>query len=99
MAERRIVIDEKLIEHLSWLSRIRLEKEEIRNILPQLTRILEFFHQMDEAGVENTPPLFTVVEYTETTRADEPSAGLSQEEALRNAPEREGAFIKAPRIL
>ena len=96
---RTVRLSRELVKHLAWLARIELSDEEVDRILPQLARILEFFHEMDEAPVEGLEPAFTVLEGVYLLRPDEARPGLSQEEALMNAPDKEGGFIKAPRIL
>lgn len=90
---------DELIKHLEWLSRVELTREEEENVKKHIPRILEFFDRMDEIDTENVEPLTHPVEITSVLREDETEEGLTQEEALKNAPEREDGYFKAPRIV
>ena len=95
----KIVVDDKLIEHLEWLSRIKLTVEEKEELKRQIPRILEFFRQMDEVNTSSVEPLTHPIELVSVMREDIVEEGLTQEDALRNAPKSESGYFKAPRIV
>lgn len=92
-------IDEEAVRRLAWLARLKLTDEEVKEYAKQLSRILEYFKVLDEAPTEGVEPLFHVLELTNVMREDEPGATLSVEEALDNAPRKEGNYIEAPRMV
>ncbi len=96
---RKIVITEKLIEHLSWLARIRLTEEEKRDFIKDLNRVLEFFNEIDEVNVKNIEPTTHTALLTNVLRDDVPRESLPLEKVLRNASEKEKEYFKAPKIL
>lgn len=90
---------EKLIEHIEWLCRIKLSETEREDVKKNIPRILEFFNEMDEIDTSQVEPLTHPVEVHNVLREDVVEEGLTQDEALKNASERENGYFKAPRIV
>ena len=82
--------------HVARLARLALTDEEVERFREQLSTILEAVGtvaELDLAGVEPTShPLDVVNVWAE----DEPRPSLGVEEALANAPERDGNFFGVP---
>jgi aspartyl-tRNA(Asn)/glutamyl-tRNA(Gln) amidotransferase subunit C len=95
---RRQLISEDEVEHIAWLARIELSKEEKRLFLKQFNDILAYFQKISEVDTEGIEPTYHVIDLKNIFRSDEVKPSLPVEEALQNAPKREGKFIKAPRI-
>ena len=87
------------IQYVAQLARLKLSPEEEKNLSAQLGHILGYIEKLkdvDVAGVEPTAhafPLFNV------TRPDEVRPGLSNEEALRNAPAKANGLFLVPKIV
>ena len=62
----------------------------------QLNDILEAVSKVSELDLADVPPTSHPLEVVNVWEADEPRPCLSAEEALANAPEREGDFFKVP---
>jgi aspartyl-tRNA(Asn)/glutamyl-tRNA(Gln) amidotransferase subunit C len=92
-------ISKKDIEHLAWLSRISLSKEEKKLFTEQLNDILNYFKLIDEADTEDVPPTYNVLDLTNVFRRDIVKPSLPRDEALKNAPKKEKGYFKAPRIV
>jgi aspartyl-tRNA(Asn)/glutamyl-tRNA(Gln) amidotransferase subunit C len=74
------------IEHIAKLSRLDLTPEEAQSYKAQLSQILEHIDQLSSYPLDAEPsshamPVFDVV------RQDVARAGLTQEQALSNAPQ------------
>ena len=81
------------VRHVAELARVDLDDEEVEEFTEQFGEILEAFETLDEVPeTEAEPDLENVL------RADEVRESLSQEEALRNAPETEDGYFKGPRV-
>ena len=75
------------------LARLGLEPGEEDFYVDQLGAILAHIDRLKEVDTEAIPPTAQVVPLANRMRADEPRPGLSQQEALANAPEvRDGMF-------
>ena len=96
--EKRI-ISKKEVEHVAWLARIEVSEEEKNLFTEQLNEILEYFQKISEANTEDVPPTYHVLELVNVHREDAVSPSLPADEAIRNAPKKEGRFYKAPRIV
>ncbi len=93
------MIKREEIEHIAWLARIELREEEKELFEKQLSSILDYFAVLDELDTGDIEPTYNVIGLRDVVREDEPKAVLSQEDALQNAPRREGGYFKSPRIL
>jgi len=86
-------VDPEEVRHVADLARVDLADEEVAEFTEQFADILDYFEALDEVPeVESEPELVNVM------RSDEVRDGLSQEEALRNAPETEDGFFKGPTV-
>ncbi|MFX0068337.1 MAG: Asp-tRNA(Asn)/Glu-tRNA(Gln) amidotransferase subunit GatC [Candidatus Hodarchaeota archaeon] len=92
-------ITKEQVEHIAWLARIRLTREQERLFTEQLNDILEYFREIDEVDTTNVKPTYHVTGSKNVYRDDTPKECLSIEEALMNAPEKEKTFIKGPKII
>jgi aspartyl-tRNA(Asn)/glutamyl-tRNA(Gln) amidotransferase subunit C len=96
---KTVSISMKEIEHIAWLAKIELSEEEKRVFTEQINTILEYFKVIDEVNTENVKPTFNVQDVTNVFREDEPIPSLSRDESLKNAPEKEKGYVKAPKII
>lgn len=93
------MISRQDVEHVARLSRLALSDTEIERMREQLSGILAYIdalRALDTAGVE---PTSHAVPMVNVMRADQNSPCLSQDEALVNAPERSGAYVRVPKII
>jgi aspartyl-tRNA(Asn)/glutamyl-tRNA(Gln) amidotransferase subunit C len=80
------------------LARIGLEPGDEEFYAEQLSGILAHIDRLKELDTEAIPPTAQVVEIANTLREDVPRPGLSQEEALANAPAAVKGFFRVPAI-
>jgi aspartyl-tRNA(Asn)/glutamyl-tRNA(Gln) amidotransferase subunit C len=84
------------VVHVARLARLALREEEIERLQEQLNAILEAVGKVSELDLADVPPTSHPLELTNVFAADEPRPSLPLEEALANAPEREGSFFRVP---
>jgi aspartyl-tRNA(Asn)/glutamyl-tRNA(Gln) amidotransferase subunit C len=88
-----MTVDDEEVRHVATLARVDLDDEEVERFTGQFAEILEHFEALDDVPeVDPDPELANVM------RPDEVEAGLTQEEALRNAPETEDGYFKGPNV-
>jgi aspartyl-tRNA(Asn)/glutamyl-tRNA(Gln) amidotransferase subunit C len=87
------------IEHVARLARLQLFEEERESLRAQLGVILEHAAKVGEVAAGDVPPTAWAIPRANVFREDEPEPSLPVDEALRNAPEREGDRFKVPRIV
>jgi aspartyl-tRNA(Asn)/glutamyl-tRNA(Gln) amidotransferase subunit C len=86
------------IEHVARLARLELSPEERERLRAQLGVILEHAAKVGEVATADVPPTAYAIPRSNVLRPDEPSASLTAEEVLSNAPDREDDRFKVPRI-
>lgn len=92
-------VSREQVERIAHLARIRVSAEEAEALARDLGAILgyaELLEQVDTSGVE---PTSTLTLLATPMRADEPSAPLSPEAAVVNAPSAQGSAFAVPRVL
>jgi len=92
-------ISRKEVEHVAWLARIELSKEEKELYTQQFNQILAYFSRLAELDTEEVPPELHVVSLINICRNDRIEKPLSREEALKNAPKKREGYFEAPKIL
>jgi len=79
------------VERIALLARLGLSEEEKARYAHQLSAILSYASQLIGLDVEGIPPMATVLAMHSVMReGDEVRDGLSQADALRNAPATDG---------
>jgi aspartyl-tRNA(Asn)/glutamyl-tRNA(Gln) amidotransferase subunit C len=80
------------------LARLRLEPGDVEFYAEQLGGILAHIDRLKELDTDSIPPTAQVVEVANTLREDVPRPGLSQADALANAPAAVDGFFRVPSI-
>uniref|UniRef100_A0A7C4QWU7 Aspartyl/glutamyl-tRNA(Asn/Gln) amidotransferase subunit C n=1 Tax=candidate division CPR3 bacterium TaxID=2268181 RepID=A0A7C4QWU7_UNCC3 len=86
------------IRYCAKLARIELTPEEEERFFKQLSSILGYFEKLNELDLEGVEPIYQVTGQTNVFREDEVMNVSRTEDMLRNAPEREGDFIKVKSV-
>ena len=87
------------IEHVARLARLQLTEDEKQQLRDQLGQILEHAATIGEVAADDVPPTATPIPRANVFRDDEAEPSLPVDEALRNAPERDGDRFRVPRIV
>ena len=87
------------IERIAHLARLKLSDTEIDKISTDLNRILDYVDQIKELDTTGVPAMTSVYDFDTVFRKDEPGESLSQEDALRNAPDKNSDYFKVPKVL
>lgn len=74
------------VAYVAQLARLDLSAEETALFQTQLARVLEHAARLGEVNVEGIEPAAHTFPIFDVLREDEVRPGLTQEEALRNAP-------------
>ena len=91
-----MVITRDEVLHVARLARLELADEEIERLTVQLGAILEAVGKVAELDLSDVPPTSHPLDLVNAWAEDEPHASLPLEDALANAPEREGDLFRVP---
>lgn len=93
-------MEEKLrdeeVFHVAHLARIEIDEEELDTYKIKLKQILNDIEKMNEIEVNDEDILITPLEKNTELREDVETEMLNPEDALKNAPNKSGDFIKVP---
>ena len=92
-------ISHKEVEHVAKLAKLDLTEVEKTLFGEQLSQILTFVEQLQDVSTEGIPPTASVADQESWLREDLPREGLTQEQALSNAPEANEGFFVVPKII
>jgi aspartyl-tRNA(Asn)/glutamyl-tRNA(Gln) amidotransferase subunit C len=87
------------VRELAMLARLQLSEDEVARMAGDLAAILEYVDALRALDTTDVEPMTHAVPFDCPLRPDEVGASLSAEEALSNAPRREGSFFEVPRIV
>jgi len=97
MAKQKI--SEADVRHVAHLSRLEFNAAEIKRFTYDLNNILEHVDKLAELDTTSVEPTSHSLKMENVFREDEVRPSLLDDQALSNAPEREGSFFKVPQII
>jgi len=92
-------IDIELVRHIGLLSRIELSEQEVQSLSTQLGDILGYFDKLQELDTSEAEPMAHALECSNVLADDVVGESLPADEALANAPQREGDFFMVPKVI
>jgi aspartyl-tRNA(Asn)/glutamyl-tRNA(Gln) amidotransferase subunit C len=93
------VIDQKNIEHIAKLAKLRISEDEAKQYAAQLSKSLEYFDQISQVDVTGVEPMVTPSDIEVFLRDDQVVKTVSSEDLVANAPERLGHLFKVPPVV
>jgi aspartyl-tRNA(Asn)/glutamyl-tRNA(Gln) amidotransferase subunit C len=87
------------VEHVAHLARLGLTDEELARLEGQLNHILDQYAVLASLDTTSIPPTAQTIELENILRDDVATPSLTVDEALANAPERDGDLFVVPAIL
>ena len=92
-------ISEDDLKQVARLARLQLSEEEAVRLTSQLGAVLEHVRKLDELELDEVEPLYQPGKARRVLRDDLERQGLELDDALANAPDRQGDFFKVPKVL
>ena len=87
------------VRKVAHLARLDLAEATIATYTSQLERILDYVAHLEQVDTEGVEPTTRAVEVVNASREDTVEPTPVREELLNLAPEREGDFLRVPKIL
>ena len=95
----KITVDDKLIDDLSRLAKLQFDKQSSEKMKEDLDTILSFVEKLSEVNTDDVDPLIFMSEEVNILREDAIANEVSQENALKNAPQKDSDYFKVPTVL
>ena len=91
-----MAIDRDQLLHVAQLARLELRDDEAERLGAQLNDILSAVSKVSALDLSDVPPTSHPLDVVNVWDTDEPRPCLTVEEALANAPDREGDMFRVP---
>ena len=94
-----MTVDKLTVKKIATLAKLEFNEEQAVSIQQDLSRMLDFVNKLNEVDTENVEPLVYMLNERPALRKDEPLQEISQQEALKNAPDKDTDFFKVPKVI
>lgn len=95
----KIVVDDRLIEHLCNLSLLDIKKEDYDKFKGQIQKILDYISMLDELNISDVEPMYGGIECPSTVRMDIAQEPLPRVIAIQNAPSEKEGLFEIPKVI
>lgn len=92
-------IDDTTVDKIATLARLEFSKEEKEDIKKDLSKILSYIDKLNEVDTDGVEPLIHVSNEKSILRPDVVEQKTTQQEALKNAPDKNSDYIKIPKVI
>jgi len=92
-------ISTKDVKEVAELARLDFKEDEIEKFRSQFENILNFISKLDELDIDDVKPTIHVLDISTPLREDEVKDWISQDQALKNAPQTEDGFFAVPKVI
>lgn len=87
------------VKKIAHLARLEFSEEELLTYTEELSKILDYFNQLQEVDTSQVPPTFHPYKKKTPFREDEVKPFENIEGLLRNAPELKETAIVVPKVV
>jgi len=92
-------IDSKTVDKLAELAKLEFDEEGKKEIIKDLSRMVEFVEKLGEIDTSGVEPLIYLSEDTNVMRDDIVKQEITQQQALKNVPVKDSDYIKVPKVI
>lgn len=87
------------VRYIASLARLRFTEEEEKRLADEMNEILGYVEKLNELDTTGVPPMSHVIDLNNVVREDVVESRISRDEALKNAPDADSAYIRAPKVI
>jgi len=95
----RLTISRNEVLKIAQLSHLTLSESEIEEMAVKLSAIVDYMKVLDKVDISGVEPMSHAQGSTNVFREDQVEPSMPREEALANAPARNGPFIRVPLVI
>ena len=92
-------IDQDTLEKIAHLARLKFDPESGEQMMADMEEILTWVEKLDELDTENVEPLTHMSAEINVYRKDEVRGQLEKQRALLNAPKKDEAYFRVPKVI
>lgn len=87
------------VEYIATLARLSFNDAEKEAMTRDLNEILNYVEKLNELDTQAVEPLANMGDRTNVLRDDSPAPSISNQDALKNAPDFQDRFFKVPKVI
>lgn len=92
-------VDNELVYQLAQLAKLEFDDKTVEEMKADLAAMLVFVNELLEVSTDDVTPLIYLSDEVNVLRDDEISSEVvSQQDALKNAPEKDSDYFKVPTV-
>ena len=92
-------IDQEKLQKIAHLARLNFDVQAGEKMSADLSQVLNWVEQLQEVDTEGVAPLTNMSAEVNALRSDVVGVQLTQEQALKNAPQQENGFFSVPKVM
>jgi aspartyl-tRNA(Asn)/glutamyl-tRNA(Gln) amidotransferase subunit C len=92
-------IDQETLQKIAHLARLNFDAQTGEKMSADLSQVLDWVAQLQEIDTQNVAPLTSMSSEINVLREDQVGVQLTQEQALKNAPQQENGFFSVPKVM
>lgn len=92
-------ITDEIVDRIAKLAKLEFEKGAKEDIIKDLNRIIQFVEKLNELDTANVEPLVYMSDERNVLRKDTVKQEITQQQALKNAPQKDSDYFKAPKVI
>ena len=92
-------MDNKTIQTISYLARLKLDKDKKEKITKDLENIIDFVAELQDLNTEDIVPLSNPLEKVAPKREDSVTSRNRKEAFLSNSPESDQDYFMVPKVV
>ena len=92
-------MDNKTVETISYLARLKLDKDKKEKITQDLENIINFVAELQDLNTEDIAPLANPLEKVAPKRKDSVTSKSRKEIFLSNSPESDQDYFVVPKVV
>ena len=93
------MIDLSTVDKIAGLAKLEFSSAEKEAMVADLSKIIGFMDKLNEVDTTDVAPLIYMTTETNSLRSDTVAQGITQKQALSNAPKKDSDYIKVPKVI
>ena len=96
---RLMAISREEVRHIAKLARLEFTEAEEQTLAEDMSRILDYMDMLNELDTSEVEAMTHVLDLAHVVRTDSVKKRISQEDALKNAPDTDGEYFRVPKVI
>jgi aspartyl-tRNA(Asn)/glutamyl-tRNA(Gln) amidotransferase subunit C len=92
-------IDSTTVDKIAHLARLEFANEAKEEMIKDMNNMLGFIDKLNELNTDNVAPLVYMSDEVNVLREDDVIQVITQQEALKNAPQHDSDYFKVPKVI